>query len=73
MTYFTEIDWSSQAGGRITVVQAGSVADEIGVMPDDQLLAVVTSIFELDDFKTIMFPDGSDPDLHSQRLILRKV
>ena len=40
---------------------------------DDQLLAVVTRIFELDDFKTIPPPAESDSDLHAQRLILRKI
>ncbi len=40
---------------------------------DDQLLAVVTRIFELDDFKTIPLPVESDSELHAQRLILRKI
>jgi SAM-dependent methyltransferase len=40
---------------------------------DDQLLAVVTPIFELEDFKTILLPDEADSDLHAQRLILRKI
>jgi SAM-dependent methyltransferase len=39
---------------------------------DDKILAVVTSLFELVDFKTIA-PDGADPDLHAQRFILRKI
>ena len=40
---------------------------------DDKLLSGVTRVFELVDFKTITPSAGSDPDLHAQRFILRKI
>jgi SAM-dependent methyltransferase len=40
---------------------------------DDNLLANVTRIFELVDFKTTTPPAGDDSDLHAQRFILRKI
>jgi putative radical SAM enzyme (TIGR03279 family) len=40
MTLFNEIDWQELPGGRIVGVQAGSLADEIGLQAGDQLLAI---------------------------------
>ena len=40
---------------------------------DDQLVTTVTRIFELVTFKSVAPPAGSDSDLHSQRLMVRKV
>ena len=40
---------------------------------DDELLAIVTGLFELVDFKTVIPAAGDDSDLHAQRFILRKI
>lgn len=39
---------------------------------DDQLLEIVSRSFQLYDFKRILLPDLSHPDMHFQRFILRK-
>lgn len=40
MPLYTEIDWVNHLGGRITAIQPGSVADEVGILPGDVLLAI---------------------------------
>src|SRR5690554_6440724 len=40
MTLFTEIDWEVHPGGRIAGIEPGSVAEEIGLRPGDELLAI---------------------------------
>ena len=40
MTLFNEIDLTTYAGGRITAIEPGSVADEIGLQVGDELLAI---------------------------------
>lgn len=40
MTYFSEVFWSSQRGGRITKIIPGSVAADIGLQTGDILLAI---------------------------------
>ena len=40
MTLFQEVDWTRQEGGIVTGIEPGSVADDIGLLPGDILLAV---------------------------------
>lgn len=40
MTIFQEIDLTTFAGGQITGIESGSVADDIGLLPGDELLAI---------------------------------
>ncbi|MGD2050783.1 MAG: DUF512 domain-containing protein [Chloroflexota bacterium] len=53
MTYFTEIDWDAQHGGRIAQIIPGSLAAEIGLQPGDQLLAINNQ--KLDDVIDVQF------------------
>ncbi|MEZ4512241.1 MAG: DUF512 domain-containing protein [Chloroflexota bacterium] len=40
MTLFQELDITGYAGGQIVAIEPGSVADDIGLQPGDQLLAI---------------------------------
>ena len=40
MTLFQELDLTGYAGGQIIAIEPGSVADDIGLQPGDQLLAI---------------------------------
>ncbi len=40
MPLFQEVDLASFTGGRITGIEPGSVADDIGLLPGDELLAI---------------------------------
>lgn len=40
MALFQEIDLTTYAGGQITGIEPGSVADDIGLLPGDELLAI---------------------------------
>ena len=40
MTYYTEIDWATHPGGRITKIQPHSLASELEIFADDILLAI---------------------------------
>lgn len=40
MTLFQEVDLTTFAGGKITGIEQGSVADDIGLLPGDELLAI---------------------------------
>lgn len=40
MTLFQEIDLATFSGGQITVIEPGSVAADIGLLPGDELLAI---------------------------------
>jgi len=40
MTLYTEIDWITHTGGKITAIEPDSVAAEIGLLSGDELLAI---------------------------------
>ncbi|UCC50990.1 MAG: methyltransferase domain-containing protein [Anaerolineaceae bacterium] len=41
--------------------------------PDDQIQAIVSNTFTVHDFKIVKLPESTRPDMHFQRLILRKL
>ena len=41
--------------------------------PDDQIQAIVSNTFTVHNFKIIKLPESARPDMHFQRLILRKL
>jgi putative radical SAM enzyme (TIGR03279 family) len=40
LTYFTEIDWDAERGGRVVDVEGESLASHVDIRPGDELLAV---------------------------------